>query len=172
MSYGRPSKAERDRWAELLGDEKRKRRRYRVRATAILGIVAFAVMASWFVNNIGVSGSCPSNDDLKATWAKPAGEVSAADRATAIDDTIRCVDLTTKTREQIQAQLGDWTSVKEYRPTTKSGRAGFLVWSNGSKTDGVRVDFSANGKARSAQVYRGPASKTSASSGSGSSGSS
>lgn len=160
MSYGRPSKAERDRWAELLGDEKRKSRRLRIRIMALVGIAAFVFIGLTFANSIGVSGSCPSNEDLRALWAKPAKEVGAAERTKAIDDTIRCVDLTTRTREQIQKDLGDWTSVKEYSPSTKGGRASFLVWSNGSKTDGVRVDFSANGKARSAQEYRGSAGGT------------
>ncbi len=154
MSYGRPSKAERDRWAELLGDEKRKMRRIRVRVTALVAIVAAVAGGAIFVSNVGMAGGCPDASELRATWAKGPKAVSKVDRDAAIDDTIQCIDMVGKTREQIQADLGDWTSVKEYKPATKNGRAAFLVWSNGSKTDGVRVDFKSNGIARSAQEYR------------------
>lgn len=155
MSYSRPSKAERDRWAELLGDEKRSSRRLRIRVTAIVALALAIGGGFWFVSAAGISGSCPSNDDLKATWAlKPAG-LTDAERETAIEDTIRCVEMTGRTREAIQADIGAWTSVKEYKPATKSGRASFLVWSNGSKTPGVRVDFGGSkGLAVSAQRYQ------------------
>lgn len=154
MSYGRPSKEERDRWAELLGDEKRKARRIRVRITGIVVIAAAVVGGIFFVQNTGLKSSCPDESALKATWAKSASDVSQADRDIAITDTIDCVKMVGKTREEIQAVLGDWTSIKEYKPATKGGRAAFLVWSNGSRTDGVRVDFKSNGPARSAQEYR------------------
>ncbi|MDO9356221.1 MAG: hypothetical protein Q7T55_21160 [Solirubrobacteraceae bacterium] len=165
MSYGRPSKAERDQWAELLGDEGRKMRRIRVRVLAIVGLVAVIAGGFFLAGQVNsITGSCPDDAELRSFWAQEPGDAPVAERTTAIDDTINCVELTGKTREQLQAVLGDWTSVKEYKPTTKGGRASFLVWSNGERTAGVRVDFRTNGVARSAQEYR-PSTKKSSGSG-------
>lgn len=165
MSYGRPSKAERDQWAELLGDDGRKMRRIRVRVLAIVFVAALVGGGFFIAGQVGeITGSCPSDAELRTFWAQEPGDATTAERDEAIDDTINCVELTGKTREQLQATLGDWTSVKEYKPETKGGRASFLVWSNGERTAGVRVDFRTNGIARSAQEYR-PSTKRSASSG-------
>ena len=129
-------------------------RRIRVRIGEILLIVAMVVVGFAFVKNVGFEGSCPDASELKATWAERPAGVTKVERNVAIADTMRCIDMVGKTREQIQLDLGDWTSAKEYRPATEGGRAGFLVWSNGSKSDGVRVDFNGKGIARSAQEYR------------------
>lgn len=140
MTPGRPSKEERERWAEMLGDERRTARRWRGRlGLLIVAVVVIGVPWS-FARSQGYIG-CQGPAEMKAFWAKEPGASSDGERDKAIRRDLRCVEIVGMTRTQVQAQLGDWTPVKQYPIAASKVKGLLLVWSQSANTDGIAVEF-------------------------------
>ncbi|MBJ7471873.1 MAG: hypothetical protein JHD16_11260 [Solirubrobacteraceae bacterium] len=141
MSLSRPSKSQRDEWAELLGDKRRTTRRWVIRALVIPPFVAILLIPYLLLSGAGYIGGCPSPQEMTEFWAKPAREVSSGDRDAEIRRQLRCVEFEGMTRAQVMEQLGNWTTVQEYPRTAAAAKGTYLVWSNGSNTPGVGIEF-------------------------------
>lgn len=156
MSLSRPSKAQRDEWAELLGDDKRTTRRWVIRALVIPPFLLVLIVPYLLLSGAGYVGGCPSAEEMTAFWAKPAAEVSDEERDAEIRRQRRCVDFEGMTRSEVMKELGEWTSVKEYPKTAASRKGTYLVWSNGSNTKGIGIEFTGpHGKAIKVDTYEG-----------------
>lgn len=154
MSLSRPSKAQRDEWAELLGDEHRNARKWGYRVVVIPILIAVIAVPYLLLSGAGYVGGCPSKEEMTAFWAKPASEVSDGEREAAIREQLRCVDFEGMTRAQVMEELGEWTSVKEYPKTAAAADGTYLVWSNGSDTKGIAITFTGpRGKAIKVETY-------------------
>lgn len=154
MSLSRPSKAQRDEWAEIMGDKRRNTRRWVTRAIVLPFFIALLAVPYLLLSGAGYIGGCPSTAEMTAFWAKPASEVSDADRDAEIRRQLRCVEFEGKTRAQVQELLGDWTTVKEYPKTAEAAKGTYLVWSNGDNTEGIGIEFTGpRGKAIRVETY-------------------
>lgn len=154
MSLSRPPKAQRDEWAELLGDKRRNTRRWVVRAIFIPVFVAILLIPYLLLSGAGYVGPCPSTKEMIAFWAKPASAVSSSDREAEIRRQMRCVDLEGMTRAEVMKQLGEWTTVEEYPKTAAAHKGTYLVWSNGGNTPGIGIEFTGpRGHAVSVERY-------------------
>lgn len=154
MSLSRPSKAQRDEWAELLGDEHRNARKWGYRALVIPLLLLTIAIPYVLLSGAGYVGGCPSNEEMTAFWAKPASEVSDSEREAAIREQLRCNDFEGLDRNAVMERLGEWTSVKEYPKTAAAAKGTYLVWSNGSDTKGIAITFTGpRGKAIKVDTY-------------------
>lgn len=154
MSLSRPSKAQRDEWAELLGDDHRQARKWGTRLLVIPLFLVVLAVPYLLLSGAGYVGGCPSKEDMIAFWAKPAAAVSDSEREAAIREQQRCVDFKGMTRSQVMEHLGEWTSVKEYPKTAAAADGTYLVWSNGSDTKGIAITFTGpHGKAVKVGTY-------------------
>lgn len=155
MSLSRPSKAQRDEWAELLGDDRRTTRRWVTRAIVIPIFIAIIAIPYAMLSGAGYVGGCTSSDEMKEFWAKPASAVSSSDREAEIRRQLRCVDFVGMTRAEVMKELGEWTTVKEYPQTVAAHKGTYLVWSNGGNTPGVGIEFTGpRGHAITAERYQ------------------
>ncbi len=154
MSLSRPSKAQRDEWAELLGDERRSTRRWVIRVLFLPVFIVIVLIPYLLLSGAGYIGGCPSSAEMTAFWAKPASAVSSSDRDAEIRRQLRCVEFEGMTRAQVMEQLGVWTSVKEYPQTAEAAKGTYLVWSNGGNTPGIGIEFTGpRGRAISVERY-------------------
>lgn len=140
MTHSRPSKGEREAWAELLGDEKRTSRRWRGRiGLLVVALLLFGVPYA-IAKQQGLVG-CTSPAEMTAFWAKDAGQVSAGERDREIRRELRCVEFIGKTRNEVKDQLGEWTPVAQYPVASSKVKGLLLVWSNSANTEGIAVEF-------------------------------
>ncbi len=154
MSLSRPSKAQRDEWAEIMGDTRRNTRRWITRAIFLPLFLVLLAVPYLLLSGAGYIGSCPSNAEMTAFWAKPASAVSSSDRDAEIRRQLRCVEFLGMTRAQVMEQLGEWTTVKEYPKTAEAAKGTYLVWSNGNNTPGIGIEFTGpRGKAVRVETY-------------------
>lgn len=154
MALSRPSKSQRDEWAELLGDKHRNKRRWLFRLLVIPPLAVILAVPFVLLSGAGYIGGCPTAKDATAFWAKPAAQVEEGEREKQIRLALRCYEFEGKDRLEIMKQFGEWTSVKEYPATIEANGGAYLVWSNGSDTPGIGVVFQdTKGAAMKAERY-------------------
>ncbi len=155
MSLSRPSKQQRDEWAEIMGDKRRNQRRWITRIIFIPIFVVILAVPYLVLSGAGYIGGCPSNEEMTAFWAKPASAVSSSERDAELRRQLRCNDFEGKTRDEVMKQLGEWTTVKEYPQTAAAAKGTYLVWSNGDNTPGIGIEFTGpRGHAVRVETYK------------------
>ena len=123
-------------------------------ALTVLPLLVLTIAIPYrLLNDAGFVG-CASQEEMTAFWAKPAAEVTDDEREAEIRRQKRCVDFEGMTRTQVMEQLGEWTSVKEYPRTAAAHKGPYHVWSNGSDTKGIGIEFeSPRGPAVKVETY-------------------